>query len=154
MTKRLIALLAAAFTALPAIANAAACGPANSIISVRNSSKGAFEYVVFKFHKPPTVPTYSVKAVNPPFTEDPSGNPVNVAGSKFTEVAFQSVFWMCLIAENFALPKTAIKGIKQTSQFEGYVTYVIGRRASSHYISNYSFDSGPGYRSIVIKYKK
>jgi hypothetical protein len=154
MTKCLAALFAAAFISLPAAAHAAACGPANSIISVRNSSKGAFEYVVFKFHKPPTAPAYTVKAVTPPFTEDPSGNPVTVAGSKFTEVAFQNVFWTCSIAENLRLPKAAIKGVKKTEQFEGYVTYVIGRRASSHYISNYSFNSGPGYRSIVIKYKK
>jgi hypothetical protein len=92
--------------------------------------------------------------VAPPFTEDPSGNPVSVAGSKFTEVTFQSVYWMCEIAERFHLPKRAIKGIKQTGQFEGVVSYVIGRRASSHYISNYSYNSGPGYRSIVIKFKK
>jgi hypothetical protein len=151
---RLIAAFAAAFIALPAAANAAACGPSGSIVSVRNSSIGAFEYVIFKFHKPPTVPAYTVTAVTPPFTEDPSGNPVSVAGSKFTEVTFQSVYWMCTIAHNFHLPKTAIKGIKQTGQFEGVVSYVIGRRASSHYISNYSYNSGPGYRSIVIKYKK
>ena len=151
---RFLAFLAAAFIALPAAANAAACGPANSIISVRNTSSGAFEYVIFKFHKPPTVPAYIVKAVTPPFIEDPSGNTINVAGSKFTEVTFPSVFWMCTIAENFHLPKTAIKGIKRTGQFEGVVSYVIGRRASSHYISNYSYNSGPGYRSIVIKYKK
>jgi hypothetical protein len=77
-----------------------------------------------------------------------------VAGSKFTEVRFDSVYWFCTIAQNFHLPKTAIKGIKRTGQFEGVISYVIGRRASSHYISNYSFDSGPGYRSIVIKFKK
>jgi hypothetical protein len=147
-------LLAAAFLALPAAAHAAACGPANSIVSVRNSSIGAFEYVVFKFHKPPTVPAYTVKAVSPPFIEDPSGNTIVVAGSKFTEVRFDSVYWFCTIAQNFHLPKTAIKGIKRTGQFEGVISYVIGRRASSHYISNYSFDSGPGYRSIVIKFKK
>jgi hypothetical protein len=147
-------LLGAAFLALPAAAHAAACGPANSIVSVRNSSIGAFEYVVFKFHKPPTVPTYTVKAVSPPFIEDPSGNTIIVAGSKFTEVRFDSVYWFCTIAQNFHLPKTAIKGIKRTGQFEGVISYVIGRRASSHYISNYSFDSGPGYRSIVIKFKK
>ena len=154
MTNRLAALAATVFTALPAIANAAACGPSSAIVSVRNSSVGAFEYVIFKFHKPPTVPAYIVKAVTPPFIEDPSGNTINVAGSKFTEVTFPSVFWMCTIAENFHLPKTAIKGIKRTGQFEGVVSYVIGRRASSHYISNYSYNSGPGYRSIVIKYKK
>jgi hypothetical protein len=154
MTKCLAALFAAALAALPAIANAAACGPSGAIVSVRNSSIGAFEYVVFKFHKPPTVPTYTVKAVSPPFTEDPSDEPISVAGSKFTEVTFQSVFWMCEIAHKFHLPKTAIKDIKRTSQFEGVVSYVIGRRAASHYISNYSFDSGAGYRSIVIKYRK
>jgi hypothetical protein len=129
-------LLGAAFLALPAAAHAAACGPANSIVSVRNSSIGAFEYV------------------SPPFIEDPSGNTIIVAGSKFTEVRFDSVYWFCTIAQNFHLPKTAIKGIKRTGQFEGVISYVIGRRASSHYISNYSFDSGPGYRSIVIKFKK
>ena len=151
---RFLALFAAAFIALPAAAHAAACGPANSIISVRNSSVGAFEYVTFKFRKPPTAPAYTVSAVTPPFTEDPSGSPVTIAGSKFTQVAFRNVFWTCSIAEKLHLPKSAIKGVKKTEQFEGYVTYVIGRRASSHYISNYSFNSGPGFRSIVIKYKK
>ena len=154
MKRALLLLTAAALTVLPAAANAAACGPSNSIVRVKNTAIGAFEYVVFKFHKPPTVPSYSVTAVTPPFTEDPSGNPVTVAGSKFTEVRFDGVFWTCTIAENFSLPKTALKGIKRTGQFEGVVTYVIGRRASSHYISNYSYNSGPGYRSIVIKFKK
>jgi hypothetical protein len=151
---RFSALLAAAFLALPAAANAAACGPSGSIVRVKNTSIGAFEYVVFKFHKPPTVPAYTVTAVMPPFTEDPSGNTIIVAGSKFTQVRFDGVFWTCAIAQNFVLPRTAIKGIKRTGQFEGVVSYVIGRRASSHYISNYSYDSGPGYRTIVIKYRK
>jgi hypothetical protein len=151
---RFSALLAAAFIALPAAANAAACGPSGSIVRVKNTSIGAFEYVVFKFHKPPTVPAYTVTAVTPPFIEDPSGNTITVAGSKFTQVRFDSVFWTCTIAQNFVLPRTAIKGIKRTGQFEGVVSYVIGRRASSHYISNYSYNSGPGYRTIVIKYRK
>jgi hypothetical protein len=154
MTKPLLMLAAAAMIALPAAADAAACGPANSIVSVKNTSSGAFEYVIFKFHKPPTVPAYTVTAVTPPFTEDPSGNTIVVAGSKFTEVRFDSVNWFCTIAQNFHLPKTAIKGIKRTGQFEGVISYVIGRRASSHYLINYSYNSGPGYRSIVIKYKK
>jgi hypothetical protein len=151
---RSLALLAAAFIALPAAANAAACGPSGSIVRVKNTSIGAFEYVVFKFHKPPTVPSYTVTAVTPPFIEDPSGNTITVAGSRFTEVRFDGVFWTCTIAERFVLPRRAIKGIKRTGQFEGVVSYVIGRRASSHYISNYSYNSGPGYRTIVIKYKK
>ncbi len=151
---KLPALLTAIFIAIPATVHAAACGPSGSIVRVKNTSIGAFEYVVFKFHKPPTVPAYTVTAVMPPFTEDPSGNTIVIAGSKYTEVRFDSVFWTCSIAQNFALPKTAIKDIKRTGQFEGVVTYVIGRRASSHYISNYSYDSGTGFRTIVIKFKK
>lgn len=152
--KKLLTLLAAFFIAFPAAAHAAACGPSGSILRVKNTSIGAFEYVVFKFHKPPTVPAYAVTAVMPPFSEDPSGNPIVVAGSKFTEVRFDSVIWTCTIAQNFVLPRSAIKGIKRTGQFEGVVTYVIGRRNSSHYVSNYSYDSGPGLRTIVIKFKK
>lgn len=152
--RKISSSLAAAFVALPALAHAAACGPSGSIVRVKNTSIGAFEYVVFKFHKPPVTPSYTVTAVTPPFIEDPSGNTITVAGSKFTQVRFDSVFWTCAIAQNFVLPKSAIKGIKRTGQFEGVVTYVIGRRASSHFISSYSYNSGPGYRTIVIKFKK
>ena len=154
MRKLSLFTLSSALLFAPSLALAAACGPSGAVTRVKNTSGGAFEYVIFKFHKPPTVPAYTVKAVTGPFTEDPSGNPVVIAGAKFTEVRFDGVFWMCSITENLNLPKTAIKGVKNIGQFEGVVTYIIGRRAASHYISNYSYDSGPGYRSIVIKFKK
>ncbi len=156
---KFLASFAAAFialpvAALPAAAHAAACNEANSIVRVRNTSIGAFEYVVFKYKKPPNLPSFTVKAVTPPFIQDGSGETVIVRGSKFTEVRFDGVVWTCSIIERLVLPKAAIKAVKNIGQFEGIITYIIGRRSSSRYISNYSYNSGPGFRSIVIKYRK
>ena len=133
-------------------AQAAACGPANSIVSVQNTSAGRFEYVVFTFHKPPMTPQYTVAAASPPFIEDSGGTRIAVAGAKFTKVQFTSVYWLCSIKQTFHLPRRAIKDVKSIGQFEGVVTYIIGRGARSRYVTNYSYDLSASARAIVVKY--
>lgn len=130
----------------------APCTAAGSIKKVKNTSIGSYEYVVFDYVLPPN-PTYTVTTVSPPFTEDPSGNPVVVSGAKFKEIRFDSVEWMCTIQKVFFLPKTAIKDIKQTSQFEGVVTYVVGYRNASLYAGTYFYDVGT-IRKVVVRFKK
>ena len=140
--------------AAPALAQTAACNEPNSIVRVRNTSIGVNEYVIFKFKKPPALPDFSVMSVRPPFTADGSGEPVSLRGALFTQVKFRGVVWTCKIAENFRLPRAAIKDIKNIGQFEGIITYVIGRRAASRYRASYSYNSPGGLRSIVVKYRK
>lgn len=130
---------------------AAPCSEAGSLVRARTSAKGQHESVIFTFRKPTTV-AYEVQAANPPFTEDPSDEPITVGGGKFTEVTFRNVSWMCEINEQFGLPRQVLVDVKRTSQFEGMVTYVIGRSASSHFIKVYSYDAGPGYLTVVVRY--
>ena len=144
----------AAFLLAPALAQAAPCAEPNSIVSVRNTSAGAFEYVIFKYQQPPNLPSYTVTAAMPPFAQDVSGDPVTVGGAKFTQVRFDGVVWFCTVSEQLHLPRSAIKDIKSIGQFEGVITYIIGRRARSHYVSNTTRPAGAGFREIVIKYRK
>jgi hypothetical protein len=135
-----------------AVSCAAPCTDPGSIKRVKNTRIGNYEYVVFDYVLPGT-PTYTVTSATPPFTQDPSGNPVTVAGSKFREIRFDSVVWTCSINETFSLPKLAIRGIGQTSQFEGIVSYVVGYRNASKYVTSYSYDAG-SIKKVVMKFKR
>jgi len=133
---------------------AAPCSEPNSISRVRNRApSGSYEYVVFNFIKPTTVPNYTVTSVSPPFVQDPSGQTITIAGSTFKEIRFSNVVWTCSIEEIFNLPKQAIQGIGRTGQFEGEITYVVGAGSSSRFIDSYSYDAG-GIRKIVMRYRK
>ena len=150
----LLSALAAALVCAPALAQAAPCAEPNSIVNVRNTTARHFDYVIFKYQQPPNLPSYAVTAATPPFTQDGSGDPVHVSGAKFTQVRFEGVVWTCGVTEQFHLPRAAIKDIKSLGQFEGVITYSIGRRARSHYVSAITRPAGAGFREIVVKYRK
>jgi hypothetical protein len=135
-------------------AHAASCTEPGSIIRVRNSVKGNNEYVVFTLRKSPDMSKFGVQAVLPPFSEDGSGKEIPVAGSSYTEVKFRDVFWMCSIAERLNLPQIGVMDVVRTGQFEGIVTYVIGRGRSAHFVAVYSYDARPGYYNVVVKYRR
>jgi hypothetical protein len=145
----------AGFVSLFAASQAAAapCTEANSIAKVRNRAPaGPYEYVIFDFIKPPNLPNIAVTTVHPPFGGE-AGDPVIIAGKKFKQVQFHIVVWTCSIKESFNLPRTAIKGIKSTEQFEGYISYVIGIRKASKFAGSYSYDAG-AVTKIVIRVRK
>ena len=131
---------------------AANCTTANSIISVANSKIGRFEYVTFKFKKPPALPQFVVTNVVPPFIQDGSGDTIVVPGVHWTQVKFQQVEWTCSTRQNLSLPKPAVKAVKNIGQFEGQIVYVIGRSAASHYISTQTINAG-GFTIIRVKLK-
>ena len=137
---------------VPNVARAANCGLPNSIISVRNYASHGFEYVRFKYRKPPALPTFAVTAATGPFTEDPSGNPVTITGPLYTQVQFRGVEWTCTIVKQLSLPRRAVKAVKSIGQFEGVITYIIGRSAASHFISTSSYNLG-SFRMIRVKFK-
>ena len=156
MTKIAIAAFSAGLALAAGIASATAapCDEPNAIAKVRNRAPaGAYEYVVFDFIKPPAAPNFSVTTVSPPFTEDPSDRPITIAGARFKQIRFDSVVWTCEIAEAFALPRRAIKGIARTGQFEGVISYVVGYRRASRFAGYYSYDAGR-YLKIVLKFRK
>jgi hypothetical protein len=139
---------------LSSAAYSQACTDPGAILSVTNSSAGSFEYVTFRLKKPLNSGYgYGVATVSGPFVEEPSDNTVTIAGPKHKRIRFKGITWMCEIAENFSLPKTAIKAIKGLEQHEGIVVYVIGYRTSSTYVSTSTVNAG-SIRKVIMKFKK
>jgi hypothetical protein len=140
--------------ALTAAAQAAPCSEPNSLLRVRNTTQRPYDYVIFRYRKPPSQPTFTVKAASPPFIQDGSGDTVTVGGAKFTEVKFTNIVWTCTIDNQLRLPRPAVVAVKNIGQFEGIITFIIGRKAGAKFISTYSYDVGANDRNIVVKYRR
>ncbi|TXH60779.1 MAG: hypothetical protein E6Q84_04070 [Thiothrix sp.] len=138
---------------VPDVASAASCTAANSITRVSNTSPaGAYEYVIFDLKK--TSPNYHVNSKSPPFTFDPSDEPVMVAGNKFKKITFPSVYWMCTIPQLLSLPKIQVKDVKLTEQFEGMVSYIVGYKTAGQYLTTYHYTVTSTRSKVVMKFKK
>lgn len=149
----LVLTLMTAGALMPNAASAAACTASNSITRLTNTSpSGLYEYVIFDLKT--SSPTYQVASKSPPFSFDPSDDPVPVAGVKFKQITFPSVYWMCTIPELLSLPKTQVKDVKRTGQFEGVVSYVIGYQTSSKYVTTYHYAVTSTRSKVVMKFKK
>lgn len=138
---------------LPTVVSATACTATNSITRLTNTSPaGWYEYVIFDVKTPS--PNYQVASKSAPFTFDPSDDPVLVAGVKFKQITFPSVYWMCTIPELLYLPKTQVKDVKRTGQFEGVVSYVVGYQTASKYVTTYHYAVSSTRSKVVMKFKK
>jgi hypothetical protein len=135
----------------PSPAQAASCNGPNSLVRVSNSSIGGFEYVNFKFKTPDALQFFTTN-VMPPFVEDPSDLPIHVNGGHWTKIQFRGVDVFCSIPQYFSLPRPAIKDIKKTEQFEGQISFVIGRSATSHYIFTKA-KAKSGFTLIRVKFR-
>lgn len=144
--------LAATLASPPALA--ALCTGTGSITKVSNTSPaGLYEYVIFDVKKNPVLP-YTVSSVTPPFTADPSGNPVTVNGNKFKQIQFNNVAWMCTIPHLLTLPKIQVKDVKRLGQFESIVTYIVGYQTASKYVTTYHYAVNSSRTKVVMKFKK
>lgn len=145
-----------ALVLLSSIAYSQPCTAAGSILSVKNTTIGNFDFAVFTLKKPlNTGYSYTVTTETGPFTEDPSGNPVPVTGPKFKQIKFQGIEWMCVIGETLTTPTTAIKDIKKIEQHEGYVTYIVGHRNASPFIAHYTYPVfGNTQQKVVMMFRR
>ena len=139
---------------LSSVAYSQACTAAGSILNAKNTTMGNFDYAVFTLKNPLNSGySYTVTTETGPFTQDPSGNPVTITGPKYKKIVFQAVTWTCQIAENFSVPKTAIKDIKKIEQFEGVVAYVVGHRTASPFIAAYTYTAG-STQKVVMAFRR
>ena len=145
--------LSALLLILAQTATAAPCTGPRSILRVRNTVMGNYEYVVFDYVRPPAA-NYSVTAVTgPTFEHDASGDPITVAGNRWRQIRFKGINWTCSIAHNVTTPRPAIKDVKSTGQFEGVVTYVVGYRASAIYVNTYTYTVG-NVQKVVMRFRQ
>jgi hypothetical protein len=151
-TCRLMIAVSGSLLILANAAFAAPCAGAGSIRRVRNTAIGNYEYVVFDYVPPPAA-HYSVITVTSSFTEDEGAEPGTISGNKFKQIRFKAPNWTCTINQSLSLPKTAIKGIKRTGQFEAVITYVVGYRTASTYLGSYSYPVG-SIRKVVMRFRR
>jgi hypothetical protein len=132
------------------------CNAAGSILSVKNTTSGKYEYVTFRVKKPLQANYgYSITTVSgSTFVEDPSGDTITVTGSRFKKIRFRGVYWTCQINEILSLPKFIIKDIKRIKQYEGIVEYVVGyRNPPAKFLGSYSVNSST-VRSVVMVFRR
>jgi hypothetical protein len=56
------------------------------LTDIRHAEHRGYDRVVFEFDQ--GVPAYTIESAQPPFTEDPSGLPLDVEGSSFVRIVF------------------------------------------------------------------
>jgi hypothetical protein len=129
--RKMVAMALAALM-IPSGAFAAPCTVANSIVLIKNSRVGGFEYVDFWVKKPVASSVLTWASTTGSFEHDASGAMITVTGNRWRVVRFPTLQWLCSIGQNFTLPKLRIKDIQNIGQFEGVVTYAIGRQNGNY----------------------
>jgi hypothetical protein len=136
-------------TAMGSVSQAANCVAPGSMTSVRTYKSGNWDIVEFKIKSPATY-TKSITATTGPFTFSESDEEVVVKGGLFTKVHFEILDWTCEIPKRFAV-MPVVKDVKLVEKFEGFITYIIGRKAGSHYLSTVDVPCGSS-RCVRVKF--
>jgi hypothetical protein len=154
MKKHLLILSATVFAVIGLSIAAAAQGPCKndpgSVRSVTKTQSGNLETVTFEVYD--GKPDVLIENVKPPF-EDYGGKHLRIPGKAWKEVTLRGIFWTCTIRENFRRATRTITGIKQTEQFEGQASYVIGYSSKRKYVGKSDTVTGK-IRKIVIKFRR
>jgi len=112
---------------------------------VSAASHPGYDRITFQFTAfpaPSGVATiYTVSPATPPFAEDGSGRPVNVSGQGFLKVVFSPAYGRDPEQTTPRATYTGLKNLtpklltlveaKETGDFEGYVTWVLGLTRAS-----------------------
>jgi hypothetical protein len=128
------------------------CTEKGSIRSVTKARSGNFETVTFEFNGTSLPQNREVTDETAPI-ENYSGKNLHMKGKAFKGIHMNIVPWTCSIAENFKANTATIKDIRNTEQFEGYVSYVIGYTSKAKYVGKTEV-TGPKTSRIVLKFKR
>ena len=155
--KNKLTILAAVACGIVVLASAASaqqqrCTEAGSIRSITKARSGNFETVTFEFVGNGLPEKAEVRDVKPPI-ENYGGDNLHMKGRVFKSVFFAMVAWTCDIRENFKAKTSTIRDIKQTEQFEGYVSYAIGYTAKSKYVGK-SVVHGKRTTKFIVKFRR
>jgi len=112
--------------------------PSDRLVSADIESTSVADRLTFRFGPPSGVIAASegvLREVRPPFFEGGSGEEVTVAGERFVEVRFESLFLYdddgdpTFQGDRDRQPNTtAIVEIAVVEEFEGYMTWIVGLR--------------------------
>jgi hypothetical protein len=154
MRNKLVLLIAAysllgATTAVGQVPN---CTEPGSIRSVTKARQGNLETVTFEYIGRKLPDVVEVQDKKPPITNY-GGETLHIKGNAFKSVHMHLVGWTCKIRENFKTRTSTIQDIRQTEQFEGYVSYAIGYSAKSKYVGKSVVRAGR-ITKLVLKFRR
>jgi hypothetical protein len=115
-----------------ATATTVATGPVTDLVAVDVAHHPGYDRVVFRFDG--AAPSAAVTVAHRPITEDASGREIAVAGRSLLRVVMTIA-----TASTYAGPKRIDPGtpevveLVQAGDFEGYLTWVIGRNDMTNY---------------------
>lgn len=107
------------------------------LVDVRVGTHDTFDRITFEFRTTPEgkkMPKYELAAASPPFSEDASGEPIAVDGSKFARIIFHGATGYDLEqqAPTYSGPKELKPGFEvlveaqETGDFEATLSWVLG----------------------------
>jgi hypothetical protein len=156
MKNKLITLAAAcmsvAILSMTASAQLQRCTESGSVRSVTKARRGNFETVTFEIVGNTLPDKVEIENAKPPITNY-NGDNLHMKGPLFKEVHLNMVAWTCKIRENLGASTMTITGVKQTEQFEGYVSYAIGYTKRSKYVG-ITKTTGVKTSKVVVKFRR
>jgi hypothetical protein len=110
------------------------------LTGVRVGAEGSLERVVFEF-RDDALPGAHIEYVDPPITQDASGDEIDVDGDAFLQVVFNPAtgYDFDAGAESYTGPDrvtggtSVVQEVVRTGDFEGYLTWVIGLSSEVEY---------------------
>jgi hypothetical protein len=125
--------------------------PNGRLGNVQIQTSECADYIAFQFGS--GLPDWSVEYRPGPFTLDPSGQPVDIEGSAFLFVRFEhaeGARFNDLPPDLHAGPLSHVTEVRQTQDFEGIVTWIIGLDARLPFVVVDRSPEGYGRIAIVI----
>ena len=103
-----------------------AAGPSQAVpTAVRIGKHGDYDRIVFEYSGT-VLPALEISAVTPPFTHDPSGLPLTVAGTSFLRIRLEGVKSGVSLRTNYLVSFPALTQVKEQGDFEAIQSWITG----------------------------
>jgi hypothetical protein len=121
-------------------------GKLATLVDVRVGTHEGYDRVTFEFAPPADgqyfgLPPYAIVGATPPITEDGSGDPVSVEGSRFATVVFHGASGVDMTADEFTITYTGPRDFqpdfpvlaeaRQTGDYEATLSWAFGLHRAS-----------------------
>jgi hypothetical protein len=103
-----------------------AAGPSQAVpTAVRIGKHGDYDRIVFEYSGT-VLPALEISAVSPPFTHDPSGLSMTVAGSSFVRIRLEGVKSGVAMRTSFVVNFPTLTQVRNQGDFEAVQSWIAG----------------------------
>lgn len=93
--------------------------------AVRVGTHAGYDRIVFEYGGAVT-PSLRIQAVSPPFTHDPSGLPMTVAGSSFLQITLEGIVVGYTGTTDFKVSYPVLVELARQGEYEGVQSWIVG----------------------------